>query len=295
MFSRPIASGTISFGLVAIPVRMYAPIDSSKTIRFNQLHEKCGNRVRQQLKCPVCEEVVAREETVKGHEFAKGQYVLFTPEELEGLVVKPTHAIEISEFVPLKEIDPIYYEKSYYLGPNQGGEKPYRLLAQALQDTGYAALGKYAARGKQYIVLLRPFDQGMIMQQLYYADEIRSFKDVPLGEAETDPAELNLAKQLVGQTARDSFHPESFRDEIREKLLHLIHQKVEGQEVSAAPEVAPKAQIIDLMEALKASLAVSERAEKKTTKGRKPPQRSLRPSTVHQKKRKVAASKSGKS
>ena len=153
MSSRPIASGAISFGLVAIPVRMYAPIDSSKTIRFNQLHEKCGNRLRQQLNCPVCEEVVSREEIVKGHEFAKGQYVLFALEELEGLVVKPTHAIEISEFVPLKTIDPIYFEKSYYLGPNQGGAKPYRLLARALQETGLAALGTYAARGKQYIIL----------------------------------------------------------------------------------------------------------------------------------------------
>jgi DNA end-binding protein Ku len=293
MSSRPIASGTISFGLVAITVRMYAPIDSSKTIRFNQLHEKCGNRLRQQLSCPVCEEVVARDEIVKGHEFAKGQYVLFTPEELEGLVVKPTHAIEIKEFVPLKEIDPIYFEKSYYLGPNQGGEKPYRLLARALQETGFAALGKYAARGKQYIVLLRPFEDGLIMQQLYYAEEIRSFGDIPLGEAETDAAELELAKQLVGQTAQDSFRPESFQDEIRETLMQLINQKVEGQEVAAAPEMAPKAQIIDLMEALKASLNASDQDAGAKTKSRKPPQRSLRQSTA-QKKRKVAASKSGR-
>ena len=159
---------------------MYAPIDSSQTIRFNQLHEKCGNRLRQQMSCPLCEEVVTREEIVKGHELKKGQYLLFTPEELEGLVV----AIEINEFVPLKEIDPIYFEKSYYLGPNQAGEKPYRLLAQALRETGFAALGKYAARGKQYAVLLRPFDEGLLVQELDYAEEIRFFGDIPLGEAE---------------------------------------------------------------------------------------------------------------
>jgi DNA end-binding protein Ku len=290
MLARPIASGTISFGLVAIPVRMYAPIDSSKTIRFNQLHEKCGTRLRQQLSCPVCEEVVERAEIVKGHEFAKGQYVLFSPEELEGLVVKPTHAIEISEFVPLEKVDPVYFEKSYYLGPNQGGEKPYRLLAEALKETGFAAVGKYAARGKQYLVLVRPFDEGLIMQQLYYADEIRSFKEIPLGEAEALPAELELAKQLVGQTAKNSFDPEPFRDEIRDKLLQVISQKVKGQEISAAPAMAPKNQIIDLMEALKASLATSGASDGRSTPIRKPPKRSKM--ATAQKRREVAGSKS---
>jgi DNA end-binding protein Ku len=266
---------------------MYTPIDSSKTIRFNQLHGKCGTRLRQQLNCPTCEEVISRDEIVKGHEFAKGQYVLFSPEELEGLLVKPTHAIEISEFVPLQQVDPIYFEKSYYLGPDQGGEKPYLLLAQAMRETGLAAVGKYAARGKQYIVLLRPYDSGLIMQQLYYADEIRSFADVPLGDAEPQPVELDLAKQLVNQTAKESFQPENFQDEIRDQLLELIKRKVEGREISATLPDAPKAQIIDLMEALKASLAVSDQGD--IAEARKPPKRSQ---TTGNEERKVAKKES---
>jgi DNA end-binding protein Ku len=257
--------------LVAIPVKLYAPIDSSKTIRFNQIHAACGSRVKQQLHCPTCEEVVSRGDLQKGYEFAKGQYVLFTEEELQGSVVQPTHAIEISEFVPLENVDPIYFERSYYLGPDRGGEKPYRLLAQTLRDTSRAALGQYAARGKQYLVLLRPFEEGLIMQQLYYADEIRDFSEIPLGEADPKPAEVELAKQLVSQTSSEEFNPSQFEDTIRSHLLDLIQGKVEGREITAAPAQAPKAQVIDLMEALKASLEVSGGGVE-----RQPPQRSRR-------------------
>lgn len=271
MASRPLASGTISFGLVAIPVKFFAPIDSSKTIRFNQLHKKCSSRVRQQLQCPTCDEVVTRDDIVKGYEFAKGQYALFTPEELESLLVKPTHAIEISKFVPLEQVDPIFFEKSYYLGPDKGGEKPYRLLAEVMSETNRAALAQYAARGKQYLVLVRPFENGLIMQQLYYADEIRSFSEIPLGEGEVKSSELELAKQLVEQTSQEEFRPEIFEDETRNQLLGMIESKLQGEEITAAPAQAPKAQVIDLMEALKASLAAAEAGE-----SRMPPKRSPR-------------------
>jgi DNA end-binding protein Ku len=269
MSSRPIASGTISFGLVAIPIKFYSPIDSSRSVRFNQIHAKCESRIKQQLYCPTCEETVARDELVKGYEFSKGQYVLFTGDELEGLLVKPTHAVEITEFVPLDQVDPIFFEKSYYLGPDKGGEKPYALLAQTLRETNRAALGQYAARGKQYLVLLRPFSEGLILQQLHYADEIRSFSDVPLGEAEPKSAEIELAKQLVEQTSTDQFLPNQFQDDTRGKLLQMIDQKIQGQEVSVVASEPPKAQVVDLLAALKASLASNDSSE-----DRKPPKRS---------------------
>ncbi len=251
------ASGTISFGLVAIPVKLYTTGESSAGVSFNQVHKKCGTRVQYRYYCPTDDELVGRDEIAKGFEFAKNQFVLFDDDELKALNPPATNTIEITEFVPLEKVDPIYFEKSYYLGPDKGGPKPYRLLAQAMKETGRAALARYAARGKDYLVLLRPFQNGLIMQQLRYADEIRAFDEVPVGDADVKPAELQLALQLIDQIARDSFHPEEYKDEVREKVQALIDRKVEGEEIVAAPEEQPKAQIIDLMEALKKSLGKS--------------------------------------
>jgi DNA end-binding protein Ku len=192
---------------------------------------------------------------VKGYEYAKGQYVLFTEEELKALTPEPTNAIEITEFVPLSEVDPIYFEKATYLGPDRGGDRPYRLLSEAMKKTGRAALARYAARGKDYLVLLRPFQDGLLMQQLRYADELRSFSEVPVAPAEVKEPELRLAIQLIEQIASDRFDPESYEDHVRQRTRELIEKKVAGQEITAAPVEEPKAQIIDLMEALKASLA----------------------------------------
>lgn len=262
------ASGTISFGLVAIPVKLYTTGESSAGVSFNQVHKKCGTRVQYRFYCPTDDELVGRDEIAKGYEFAKNQFVLFDDEELKALNPPSTNTIEITEFVPLEKVDPIYFEKSYYLGPDKGGPKPYRLLAQAMKETGRAALARYAARGKDYLVLLRPFQHGLIMQQLRYADEIRAFDEVPVGDADVKPAELQLALQLIDQIARDSFHPEEYKDEVREKVQALIDRKVEGEEIVAAPEEQPKAQIIDLMEALKKSLGQSagEADERKPAK-----------------------------
>ena len=263
------ASGTISFGLVAIPVKMYTTGDSSAGVSFNQVHRKCGTRIQYRYYCPTDDELVERDEIAKGYEFAKGQFVLFDDDELKALNPPPTNAVEITEFVPLDKVDPIYFEKSYYVGPDKGGPKPYRLLAEAMKETGRAALARYAARGKDYLVLLRPFGNGIIMQQLRYADEIRAFDEVPIGDAEVKPNELQLALQLIDQIASDGFKPEEYKDEVREKVLALIERKVEGEDIVAAPEEAPKAQIIDLMEALKKSLGKSgedEVAERKPAK-----------------------------
>lgn len=273
MATRPIASGTVAFGLVAIPIKLYSTNESSSSISLNFIHEKCGTRVKYQYYCPTDDEMVTRDELVKGYEFAKDQYVLFTPEELKAMEMRATHAIEITEFVPLAEVDPIHFEKAYYLGPDQGGEKPYRLLAETMRQTGRAALAKYAARGKDYLVLVRPFQQGLIMQQLRYSSEIRSFSEVPLGDAKVNAAEIKLAKQLVEQIATDHFKPEQYADKVKTELRAAIQQKIDGQEMTLAPPEAPKAQIIDLMEALKASLrdgeetpAPSKRAAKTTTR-----------------------------
>jgi DNA end-binding protein Ku len=258
MTARPFASGTISFGLVTIPIKLYSTGESSSGVQLNMLHGKCGTRLKQQYVCPTDNQVVGRDEMVKGYEYAKGQYVLFTEEELKALTPEATNAIEITEFVPLDEVDPIYFEKSTYLGPDKGGDKPYKLLSEAMRQTGRAALARYAARGKDYLVLLRPFEEGLIMQQLRYADEIRNFTEVPVAPAEIKEPELQLAIQLIEQIAADEFRPEAYEDNVRKRTRELIDQKVQGQEITAAPPEAPRAQIIDLMEALKASLAAAQ-------------------------------------
>jgi DNA end-binding protein Ku len=247
-------SGTISFGLVAIPVKLYSSGESASSVSFNMIHEACGTRVKYRYYCPACDELVERNELAKGYEFSKGQYVLFSEDELKALNPEATNAIEITEFVPLAEVDPVHFEKTYYLGPDKGGVKPYRLLSKAMRETGRAALARYAARGKDYLVLLRPFDDGLAMQQLRYADEIRAFDEVPVGDADVQPAELDLALRLIEQIASDEFHPERYEDEQRKRTWALIERKIEGEEIVAPPEEAPKAQIIDLMAALKASL-----------------------------------------
>ena len=184
--------------------------------------------------------------------------MLFTPEELKALTPEPTNSVEILEFVPLDEVDPIYFDKSYYLGPDKGGARPYRLLVEAMRRTGRAALGRYAARGKDYLVLVRPFEEGLIMQQLYYGDEVRHFSEVPLDEAEVKDGELELAVQLVEQIASESFDPSAYEDEVKKQVRELIERKIQGEEIVAAAPEEPKAQIIDLMDALKASLGEKE-------------------------------------
>ncbi len=257
MSARSLGTATISFGLVTIPVKLYSATSPSGAISFNMLHKKCGSRVKQQYVCPVDNgEVVERDDMVKGYEFAKDRYVVFTPEELKALEEKATQAVEIAEFLPLEKVDPVYFDKPYFLGPDKGAEKAYKLLAEAMRQTGRAALARYAARGKGYLVLLRPSEGGLVMQQLLYSDEVRSMEEVPIGEAEVKEPELKLAVQLIEQISTGEFHPENYEDEVKKRVTAEIQKKVEGQEIAATPPPeAARAQVIDLMEALKASLS----------------------------------------
>jgi DNA end-binding protein Ku len=258
MAARPIASGTISFGLVAIPVKLFSSSESDSKIQFNTIHEPCGTRIRQKLYCPTHDAIVPREELIKGYEFAKDQYVLFTPDELKKMEMAATHSIDIKAFVPISEVDPIYFEKAYYLGPSEGGDKPYVLLSEVMKQTGRAALAKYAARGKDYLVLLRPFEGGLLMQQLRYESELRSFDEIPAPDTKVEDAELALATQIVDQISTDTFNPEMFSDSVHDEVLAAITQKIEGKEMTLPAPEEQKAQVIDLMAALKASLGEPE-------------------------------------
>jgi DNA end-binding protein Ku len=253
--ARAISTATVSFGLVSIPTKLYSATESSGQLSFNLLHKECGSRLKQQYLCAKEGTVVDRADMVKGYEFQKDQYVTFTPEELKELEEKATQTIDITEFVPAEKVDPVYYDRAYYLGPEKGGEKAYRLLAAAMRRSGRVALAKYAARGKMYLVMVRPGeDDKLVMQQLHYADEVRSAKDIPIADGEVREQELKLALQLIDQISRETFHPEAYEDEVKKRIQEQIELKVSGQEIAVAPTEAPKAQIIDLMEALKASL-----------------------------------------
>lgn len=263
MPARSIGTATISFGLVSIPTKLYTTNESSGDIHFNMLHEADGARLKQQYVCTKCNEVVGREHTVKGYEHAKGQYVVFTPEELKALDAVATQTIALEEFVPASSVDPLFVEKSYYLGPDKGGERAYKLIHDAMLETGLVGIASYSARGKQYIVCVRPFHEGLIIHQLRYAAEVKPWSEVPLPALpELKPAEIGLAKQIIQQIAHETWAPEKYKDEVQERMLQMINQKVEGQEITVAPE-APVGKVIDLMEALKASLGMSKGDDRK--------------------------------
>jgi DNA end-binding protein Ku len=270
MAVRSIASLTISFGMVSIPVKLYSATEASRAMSFNLLHKACGSRLRQQYFCVKEEVPVGREEMAKGYEFAKDQYVMFSPEELKALEEAGTHTAEITEFVPAKTIDPVYFDKAYYLGPDKGGAKPYALLARALKETGRCALGRWAARGKQYIVMIRPMEdglvEGLVMQQLLYAGEVRSIKDIDIPKTEVRDAELKLAEQLIEQQTSEKFDANAYTDEVRARVEAAVQRKVEGKEITMAEAPQEGAQVIDLMEALRASLEKKPAKKAQTTK-----------------------------
>lgn len=261
MAPKAISTASISFGLVNIPVKLYSSGDSKRAISFRLL-SKDGHKLKQQYIDPKDDDrVVPRSEMVKGYEYAKDQYVIFKEEELKELQEKSTQSIDINEFVPAETIPSVYKSKTYWLGPDKGGERAYRLLSEAMKVTGRCAVAKYAARGKMYLVMLEPFDGGIAMHQLYYADEVVPFSEVPLdGDIELKEGELGLATQLIDQIASEDFHPENYEDEVKKRVEAAIQQKIEGEAITIAPAEAPKAQIIDLMDALKASLGGQEEA-----------------------------------
>jgi len=273
---RSIGSLTISFGLVAIPVKLYTATQSTGQISFNLLHKECGSRLRQQYVCQKDGQIVERDDMVKGYEFAKDQYVAFSPEEIKTLEEVGTHSVEISEFVPVESIDPVYFDKTYYLAPDKGAGKPYTLLTEALKESKRCAVGRWAAKGKAYIVILRPIGDVLTMQQLRFATEVRPATEIDIGKADVKPGEMKLARQLIDQQQADMFDPTAYVDEVRGRIEAAIQKKVEGQEISISEGPAPSTgKVIDLMEALRASLEKTESARASTTKlgPRKAPKR----------------------
>lgn len=254
MAARSIASLTVSFGLVAIPVKLYTATESKGGISFNLLHKKCGSRVRYQTFCARENIPIDRDEIVKGYEFAKDQYVMFAPEELKALEEVGTHSADVVEFVPISAVDPVYFDKAYYLSPDKGGAKPYALFAKALRESGRCAIGHWATRGKSYIVMIRPVEDGLVMQQLLYDNEVRSIDDLDIPRTEVKPAELKLAQQLIDSQSSETFDPGQYKDDVAKRIEAAVQKKVEGEQITLAEEPEGGAQIIDLMEALRASL-----------------------------------------
>jgi len=271
MAAHSIGSATVSFGLVSVPVQLFAAGESKAAVSFNMLHKKDGARLKQQYVCSKDGEKVERSDTIKGYEFQKGQYVTFTPEEIKALEEKATGAIDIVEFLPAEQVDRIWLDRTYYLGPDKGGERAYKLLAEALEHTKRVAIGQYAARGKQYLIMVRPVEGRLVMEQLRYADEIRSIAEVPVPKTEVKKPELDLAVKLIDQAATEEFHPEKYKDNVRERIMEQIERKVEGKQITEEPEEAPKAKVLDLMQALKQSLA--DEKEKPEAKASRPAKR----------------------
>lgn len=257
MAARAISSATISFGLVSIPVKLYTAA-SSEHVHFNMLHADCGSRLKQQMVCPTHDQVVPRDKTVKGYEYSRGQYVLFTEEELKGLEAERSSSLDIVEFVPRDTVDLIQVEKSYFLGPDKGGDRAYRLLSECMERLGQVAVGRWAARGKEQLVLVRPYQDGLILHQMYYANEMRAFDEIDRGaKGEFKEIERDLAEKLIAELSAESFEPDKYHDDYADRVRAAVDQKVAGQQITLSPE-QPKAQIIDLFEALKQSLSEAQ-------------------------------------
>jgi DNA end-binding protein Ku len=254
MAARSIASLSLSFGLVSIPVKVFSATESSSSIHFNLLHT-CGSRVRQQYYCIQENVPVERADMMRGYEFDKDRYVMFTPAELKALEEGSRHTIDIVSFIPVSAVDPIYYDKAYYLAPDKRGGKPYRLLMQAMRESGRCALAKWAWKGKQYVVQVRASEDGLVLQQLLYADEVRSMRELPIEEAKIEKPELQLALQLIDQISADTYDPTAFKDEEKERVQAAIDERIAGRQIVVAAEPAEgEGQIIELMDALRASL-----------------------------------------
>jgi DNA end-binding protein Ku len=263
MAARSIASLTLSFGLVSIPVKLYSATETSSAVKFNLL-AKDGSRLKQQYVSEKDQTVVARAEMVKGYEFEKDRFVLFSPEELKTLEEASSPAIEIMAFIPQKSVDPLFYDKAYLIAPDKRGGKPYALLAEAMRQSGRCALAKWAWKSKQYVVQVRPVEDGLVLQQLLYADEVRSLKDLNIEPVTVSAGELQLALQLIEQISEEAYDPAQYVDEEKKRILAAIDEKISGKQVvaSAHDEAPSTAQVIDLMEALRASLGKKTAAAK---------------------------------
>ena len=227
----PPGTGVLSFGLVGIPVRIHTATHS-ENVSFHLLHNKCGSRVRNQHYCPGCNIVVERSDLVRGFQHAKNKYVPITEEELESLEVEANRSIDLKEFVPLASVDPVYFENTHYLGADKGGEKPYRLLADAMAKSGRVAIAELVSRGKEQLVLIRPYRKGLVLHTMYYADEVRDFKELPKGEnVKVSEKEIGLGVGLIERLTSEEFKPENYKDEYRIRVLRMLDEKSKGKEI----------------------------------------------------------------
>jgi DNA end-binding protein Ku len=250
--------GHLTFGLVSLPVKLFTAA-RSETLSFNQLHKHDNSRVKQVIYCQAEDKPIPRDEIVKGYEYEKGKYVVVQDEDIKKVAPKTAKVMEIQEFVKAGDVDPVYLENSYYMAPDEGGEKPYALLFEALRETKYFAIAKIAMHNREHVVVLRPGERGMILHTMYYSDEVRATEEFRTDITKVSEREMNLAKMLVESLAAE-FEPQKYHDTYRDNLRTMIEAKVEGHKVVETPEphIAP---VIDIMEALKKSL-----------EGRKPPQ-----------------------
>jgi DNA end-binding protein Ku len=250
--------GSISFGLVNIPVKMFAATED-RDIRFKYLHNKCKTPIKNERICPACNEKITSEDIVRGYEYEPGHYVIIEDKDIEAIRPKSAKTVEILDFVHLEEIDPIYFDKSYYLAPQEtGGAKAYSLLRKAMEETGRIAVARITIRDKQSLAVIRVLNNLLVLETIYFPDEVRDIKQVPGVPEDTsvDERELQMARQLIDNLTAE-FEPEKYKDDYREALLAMIHKKVEGEEIVSAPE-APQRNVIDLMAALQASLKKTE-------------------------------------
>jgi DNA end-binding protein Ku len=295
MAARSIASLTISFGLVAIPVKLYSATIGAARLRFHLLHAKDGSRLQQQYVCQAEQEVVSRDEIVKGYEFAKGQYVMFTPEELKALEEAGTRSVDVAEFVPLAAVDPVYFATTYYLAPDRGGAKPFTLFVTALRDSGRCAVGRWASHGRDQLVILRPVGNALALHQLHFAPEVQSVDALGVASAKVREAELKLARQLIDRQSSDRFDPAAYPDEVRVRVEAAIQRKAQGERLTVAePQPAPGSNVVDLMSALRASLERRSSASgqgRARASARRPPKRApeARPARAYSRGRRKTA------
>jgi DNA end-binding protein Ku len=254
MALRPLRNATISFGLVSIPVRFYSAT-KSEDIHFNLLHESCGSRVNRKWWCPHHEKIVSSDELVRGYAVTKNKYVTFTDEEIDTLETDDNRALDITEFVDLGQIDPVFFEKAYFLGPAPGGGKTYHLLATAMKDQNKVGVARWVSGGKENIVVLRPFEDGLILHTMYYADEVRDFGAIDLERAPVKEKEVKLAEMLINELTEKQFNPLEYKDEYRERLMDRIRAKAQGKTIVAEEREEEKSgEVVDIMEALRRSL-----------------------------------------
>jgi len=286
MALRPLRNATISFGLVSIPVRFYTAT-KSEDVHFHLLHESCGTRVNRKWWCPHHEKIVDSDELIRGYEISKNKYVTFTDEEMETLETGDNRALEITEFVDLHEIDPVFFEKSYFLGPSAGGGKTYRLLSQAMKKQDKVAVAQWISNGREHLVVLRPYEKGLILHTMFYADEVRDFDAIDIEESgSVRDKEVQLAEMLINELTEKKFNPLQFKDEYRKRLLERIRAKSKGKAIEPEEKEEEKGgEVIDIMEALRRSLDKGRAKPAKRSGARRSPAKRR---TVAHKKRKAS-------